>query len=401
MPLLQFLATNPETVEAMPLIQVLNICGDGKLKDDSVASTEFRDYLKLVSTERLQQFVNSCLVPGEKLWHALQDIVNEIGRRLELSVTHGRYQGVQNQVGFDGIWTTSTGHSIVIEVKTTDAYRINLDTIEGYRKKLVSSQVIGEVSSILLVVLREDTGDLEAQVRGSRYAWGIRIISAEALMKLLLVKERTEDSTLGQIEQLLIPFEYTRLDRIIDITFAAVQDVEGEQEPELPTDQPDLPVPGPQVQNRSTKTQIDEARNNALQAVQREFGVDLKPRSRAKYEAAVGNFRVVCATSKIYDDGSLWYAYHLKWDAFLADAEESYMVLAAMGMSKIFVLPRSWISDTLSDLWSTPREMASYYHLVLKPEDDKWWLSRRQLPPLDVSPFILSVPIDSASSVTA
>jgi len=35
---------------------------------------------------------------------------------------------------------------------------------------------------VLIVVGRQDTGELEAQIRGSRHAWDIRLISAEALL---------------------------------------------------------------------------------------------------------------------------------------------------------------------------------------------------------------------------
>jgi hypothetical protein len=82
-----------------------------------------------------------------------------------------------------------------------------------------------------LVVGREDTGALEAQIRGSRYAWDIRLISVERLLKLLQVSERSEDSsTLNQIRQLLRPFEYTKIDGIIDVLFEAAADVETQQE---------------------------------------------------------------------------------------------------------------------------------------------------------------------------
>ena len=67
----------------------------------------------------------------------LQDLINELGRRLDYEVINGRYHGVVNDIGFDGTWLSPEGHSIVLEVKTTDAYRISLDTIAGYRGKLI------------------------------------------------------------------------------------------------------------------------------------------------------------------------------------------------------------------------------------------------------------------------
>jgi hypothetical protein len=44
---------------------------------------------------------------------------------------------------------------------------ISLDTISEYRRKLVDTGQIDKSSSILVVVGRNDTGELEAQVRGS------------------------------------------------------------------------------------------------------------------------------------------------------------------------------------------------------------------------------------------
>jgi hypothetical protein len=74
---------------------------------------------------------------------------------------------------------------------------------------------------------REDTGELEAQVRGSRHAWDIRLISADALVKLTQLKENTEGTETGRkIRSLLTPMEYTRLDQMIDVMFTTAKDVE-------------------------------------------------------------------------------------------------------------------------------------------------------------------------------
>ena len=70
-----------------------------------------------------------------------------------------------------------------------------------------------ERSSILYVVGRANTGDLEAQVRGSRYAWDIRIIGVGALFRVLKIKEELEDQdTVDRIRAILVPQEFTRVD---------------------------------------------------------------------------------------------------------------------------------------------------------------------------------------------
>jgi hypothetical protein len=163
----------------------------------------------------------------------LQDLVNELGRRLDYKVTNGRYQGTPTKIGFDGIWVSGEGHSIVVEVKTTDTYRISLDTIATYRKRLTDTGELGSPSSILIIVGREDTGELEAQVRGSRHAWDIRLISADALIKLVELKEGADaPDTDRKIRSLLAPMEYTRLDEMIDVMFSTAKDVESAAEAE-------------------------------------------------------------------------------------------------------------------------------------------------------------------------
>jgi hypothetical protein len=156
----------------------------------------------------------------------LQDLVNELGRRLDYKVTSGRYQGTSNTIGYDGTWTSPEGHTIVVEVKTTDAYRVSLDTIATYRDRLGAKGQILSPSSILIVVGREDTGELEAKVRGSRHAWDIRLISADALIKLVQLKEDTDAPDTGRkIRSLLAPMENTRLDQMIDVMFTTAKDV--------------------------------------------------------------------------------------------------------------------------------------------------------------------------------
>jgi hypothetical protein len=197
-----------DTFETKTLAQILSFAGDGKLKDGNATSSEFRELLDQVPSRLLKKFADSCLL--EKFDDgglALQDIINQIGIRLGFIAEHGLYRGKQNDIGFDGIWKSKEGHSIILEVKTTDAYRINLDTIAEYRLKLVQQGRVDKIqSSILIVVGRQDTGDLEAQIRGSRHAWDVRLLSTDSLLNLLTLKETLNDTkTIQQINELLKP----------------------------------------------------------------------------------------------------------------------------------------------------------------------------------------------------
>ena len=217
---------SPEQLEGKRLSQIIAFAGEGKLRDHSETSEEFRAFLSVVPSSMLEGFVDECLnEPFPESGFALQDVVNEIGRRLGFNVTRGSYQGRQGLIGFDGIWIFPTKHSVVVEVKSSDAYRVDTARIAGYRKQLIAQSLIQEdSSSILLLVGRQDTGDLEAQIRGSRYAWEIRVISIDALLRLMKLKETLDDpNTITRICEVLIPREYTRLDEIVDLVFSATE----------------------------------------------------------------------------------------------------------------------------------------------------------------------------------
>jgi hypothetical protein len=228
--ILEILGQDSEILESKSLSQILSFIGDGKLRDNNNTSSEFRQLLENIQTDILKKFANECLVEkfeNNNGGYALQDIINQIGFRLSYKVENGLYQGRQNVIGFDGIWTAEDGYSFVIEVKTTDAYRINLDVIADYRNKLVEAKRIEQAkSSILIIVGRQDTGDLEAQIRGSQHAWDIRLLSSDSLIKMLTLKETVNDiKTIIQITEILKPNEYTKIDKLIELIILTFQDI--------------------------------------------------------------------------------------------------------------------------------------------------------------------------------
>ena len=234
MALLDLLRQSPDQVQDKQLQQLIAFAGEGKLTDGSKCSMELREYLSTVTSAQLAHYADQCLSSSfSDSGLALQDVVNEIGSRLGATVTHGRYRGKAKAIGYDGLWVFPNTHSIVVEVKTTDAYRIDLNIIAGYRRQLIGEGAITEIaSSMLLIVGRQDTGDLEAQIRGSRHAWDLRIISVEALIRLMRIKEEVEDPLIIQrIHSILIPREFTRVDEIADILFSAAEDIKQERSP--------------------------------------------------------------------------------------------------------------------------------------------------------------------------
>ena len=139
----------------------------------------------------------------------------------------GPYRGTKDDRGFDGIWVAPNGYSLVDKVETTDADRLPMETVAGYRRRLIKSgKIAEETSSILIIVGREDTGKLEAQIRGCRYGGDGRLISIDALLRLMRIRQDLEGpSAEARIREVLVPREYPRVDEIIDRGFSAVEDI--------------------------------------------------------------------------------------------------------------------------------------------------------------------------------
>ena len=373
MPLLSFWKSNRDEVLKLTIEQVVSNAGDGTLKDASECCQELRGFLRIVPSSFLFGYARHCLEASfNKSGLVLQDIINELGRRLDFDVENGLYQGKPKAVGFDGIWRSKDQPDVIVEVKTTDYVTISLERLAEYKERLVAEQNVDKNASILIVVGREDTGAVEAQVRGSRYAWEMRLISVEGLIKLVQVKEKSDDpGTIHQIRQLLQPFEYTKIDRIIDVIFTTATDVESGQGEEQERPQHESDQEG-YKQDRTEPELLDSKRQQAVEAFARAKDQVLIKQSRTLFWSPDGKLRVCCAVSKRYDSQSqpYWYAYHPKWDTFLSEGKESYFILSCMDRDEAFAVPYSWLEKNKANLSVTERGERSYWHVALTTLQD-------------------------------
>lgn len=391
MPLIQLWEKTPDIVLQYNIKQIVSASGDGVLADGSECSNELKHYLRNIPEPKLYEHVRSCIENSfDKSGFVLQDLVNEIGRRLDYKVENGLYQGRSNKIGFDGIWEAPDNHAIIIEIKTTDAYRINLDSIATYRNKLIESGRITKDSSILIVVARQDTGDLEAQIRGSRHAWDTRVISVEALIKLLDLKINSdEDETTQKIRSLLIPFEYTRLDNIIDVIFTAAKDVEaGTEEVAVPKEAAEAPSEQSK-QEHTPREVLDKARDKALVALGKKENAHLIAYKRAQYWNSDQTVRAVCPVSKKYEKGDFWYAFHPPQNEFLKGGKNGYLLLCCLNHPYAYAIPYSVLEKLIPDLYKTEGADRYYWHVnvypdeqgkyFLKPKHDRFYLEPYQI----------------------
>jgi len=371
--------TNPETVLGMTLPTVVRMAidPDNTLKDGSPGSQALRKFLSEIDSKKLAAYATYCLENAfTDSGQVLQDIVNEIGRRLGFIAENGRYRGIKNDIGYDGIWTVS-GQSLVIEVKTTDAYTIQLDTIATYRDRLIEEQRVPKNTPILIVIGRNDTSSLEAQVRGSPYAWSMRIVGIDALIKLMEVNLTTSsDDVTEKIHTILRPFEYTRIDQIVDVVFTTVSDKEQQITEESVPDALQLGNDR-RVQQRTPKKIIDNLKDASIGRLSLREGTAIQKRRNSLYADPVDDVRAVVAVSKRYGDNGYWYAYHEEIQRkFLSQAKKGFLVLAMTDKDFAFAVPFKVMEVVWKELHQTVLDSGHVYKHLMTYEIDGRFILR-------------------------
>jgi len=390
MSLVQLWKSSPGNLENKHVQQIISFAGAGRLLDASDASKEFRSFLSCIPSELLQRYAKHCLAESfDDRGFALQDIVNEVGTRLGFAVTAGRYRGTSIEIGFDGLWLFSDkARSIVVEVKTTDAYKIDLSILADYRRRVLSGTGLREDSVSMLIVLgSEDTENLEAQIRGSRYAWGIRLISVDALLRLHRLKEETDDPILLQrIQNILEPREFTKLDAIIELVFSATQDVR-EDETILQPDGPES------QQEHKTKLAAVAFNEQCMEKVEKWLGKGLIKKSKSIYTSPDSSLAVTCAVSREYDSATkpgYWFAFRPQQKEALQEVATSYVAFGCGSAGQIVLIPFAKFQTWLEGMNVTETEDRLYWHVSISKEKGRFTLHRKKgLDRIDLTEYLV------------
>ena len=84
---------NKEVFKDKTLREILSFTGEGELKDRNSTSQQFREFLDNIPTVLLKKYGEECLTSGfPGSGYALQDIINQIGSRLDFNVEFGLYR---------------------------------------------------------------------------------------------------------------------------------------------------------------------------------------------------------------------------------------------------------------------------------------------------------------------
>jgi len=385
MSLLDYWLQDQGQIRGKTIQQIISFAGDGQLRDDNATSHEFRQFLQNIPPEILQVYAHQCLEqPFSSSGYVLQDIVNEIGSRLDFDVKRGRYQGRPGLIGFDGLWKWKDGHTIVVEVKTTDAYRINIDTIADYRKALINTGETTEAtSSVLVVVGRKDTGDLEAQIRGSRHAWDMRLISVESLIRLMTLKHDLQDPQIIQkMHEILVPREFTKLDEIVEIMFSTAEDMKTEQieEEEI---EPGL---------KEVSSAPVAYHKDCVAKVETHLNILFMPRTRVLYSTSNNDTALVCIVSREYTIGDrrgYWFGFHPYQEEFLDSANKGYVALGCGNKDSVLLIEFKAFKQWLPDMNKTERTNRFYWHVRIDREDGTFVLKLKNQKKVALSSYLI------------
>lgn len=208
------------SIDLDTLLELVGTLNDSGEKGS--ASERFRNYLRsnIVHSGDAKAYIEAALThSGDQYNKALQDLINHLGLLLGFEVTFGRYRGVKSQVGFDGLWQSPSGWSVVVETKTTDVYTVRTDTLLGYINTLVSERRIsGRDKAIGLYVygrFDRQTSQLENAITVENRRDQLRVVSVPALLSLLGLKEEyglSHESILGLLQPAPI-----RIDPTVDL----------------------------------------------------------------------------------------------------------------------------------------------------------------------------------------
>lgn len=373
--------------------QIVTICGDGHLKDDTDCSRELRNILARVEAEKLFEYVNYCIEqPFEKSGQALQDVINELGRRLGYEVENGLYGGRVNKSGQDGIWLDRDIGSIILEAKTSDTYMISLDKLIEYRNKSVASGKVEAGASILIVVGRENTGGLEAQIRGSRHAWDIRIISVKALCDLVKLNMKSDEvETSEKIRTLFKPIEYTRIDALIDVVFTAVEDVDSDDTSSIEDGETSIDseeTGGARKQEHTPRMIQDRLRSRAANSLAKKLKKDFIAQRRTEFLSIDKSVLAVALVSKVYVGGnlqSLWFGLHPKQVKNLSHYDQGFLLLASVQNDLLFALDIKMLQPLIPRMNKTEGEKRVHWHIDIRIRDDGYFLTLKNGETIDIS----------------
>lgn len=217
--------------------------------------------------------------------------------------------------------------------------------------------------------------------------WDVRLISVDALFRLMFVKERVDDpKIIQQICNIIKPREFTRLDEIVDIVFSTAEETAESDELEAVAEPED-----------STEKTAPVAFHGAcVSRFEKHVGKQFVRQTRSGYATPDETFAIICAVSKEHEVAghpSFWFAFHPYQKTFLEGAAEGFLILGCGSVRTVLAIPAYDLFSWLPDMWTTQRDDRMYWHIRVHYEDARYTWDRRAGPGrVDVTQYLLAEP---------
>ena len=366
---------DPSQVKGKSITQIVTMLGDGKLSDAGQTALAFRDFLNNCKIEQLESFIKQ-MVTEPSDGKILQDIVNTIGKKIGFEVLHGLYHGKKNAIGFDGFWSYGD-LNLMIECKTTDAYRISTKTLLTYANQLKEEKGLKLLPPILLVVGRVDTGDIEAQIRGSRADDQISVIGVESLLSLAKSAVELSGGPLADsLRNILLPRDYTRLDDLSALITNVINEAQQTSQDQAEVEDArfvKISDKKPLSTEISAQNLTDQLRSSMIASSLNILGKLRKVSSRSKAQFATEDGEVFFfLASKRYSDTyqHFWYSIQHSWKEIWLQ-KGGGLVLGLEGKRYFYIIDYETVIKWTNFLNETVKPNRQYWHLALKESHDK------------------------------
>jgi hypothetical protein len=179
----------------------------------------------------------------------------------------------------------------------------------------------------------------------------------KSLFRLLKLKEALDDPKVErQIQDILFPQEFTRLDRIIDLVFATAEDAQ-----DIETDEVDDEIEGDDSAPTEPRANFHAA---ILPRLEKHFSQPLVKRSRVQWGSVDDSLLLSCQVSKEFTKGNtdFWFGLKKTTRESLQEHPNSFCAFGLGTPEHVVVIPFAVLAPYLDGFFTSPNKEGGILH---------------------------------------